>query len=63
MGSQIHYYHSTPTKEHYEAYRTYHRLKYNLYWYGITKSIQKFIASYLVHQCPKYEAMQLADIL
>lgn len=56
-------FHATPLGGDASAYRTYRRLAANVYWPGMIKMVQKFIAGCLVCQKNKYEAMVPASLL
>ncbi|KAL1199503.1 hypothetical protein V5N11_008723 [Cardamine amara subsp. amara] len=56
-------FHSTPMGGHSGAYRTYRRLSASLYWKGMMKQVQKFVADCLVCQKNKYDTMTPAGLL
>lgn len=56
-------FHSTPSGGHSGALRTYRRLATSLYWQHMFKSVKEFVASCLVCQRTKYEALSPAGLL
>lgn len=56
-------FHSLAIIGHSGAFRTYKRISSNLYWPGMMKHIQNFMAECLVCQQQKYEASSPAGLL
>lgn len=56
-------FHSTPIGGHSGAYRTYRRLASSIYWKGMMKHVQKFVADCLVCQKNKYDMLTPAGLL
>nr|GMD47359.1 peroxidase 64 [Ipomoea batatas] len=56
-------FHSTPVGGHSRAYRTYRRLAASIYWKGMMKHTQQFVAECLVCQKNKYDTLAPAGLL
>ncbi|KAL8158603.1 hypothetical protein V2J09_000140 [Rumex salicifolius] len=56
-------FHATPTGGHSGAWRTYKRLSANVFWPGMFKAVQAYVATCLICQKSKYEALTPAGLL
>nr|GMC75311.1 Retrotransposable element Tf2 [Ipomoea batatas] len=56
-------FHSTPTGGHSGAYRTYRRLAASVYWQGMMRRVQQFVAECLSCQKNKYDTLAPAGLL
>lgn len=53
----LHEFHASPIGGHVEFLKTYHGLAANLYWVGIKKDVERFVATYAVCQRSKSETL------
>ena len=56
-------FHSTPIGGHFGVLRTFKRISANVYWEGISKDVQRYVASCALCQCSKIENSSPAGLL
>lgn len=56
-------FHDSLTGGHAGTYQTYRRLALSVYWRGMFRRVQEYVAKCLVFQKSKYEAMSPAGLL